>query len=116
MKAIVVLGLLLKDNGRARKNLLRRLKKAHEVYLKGNYLILSGGMANPKAGITEAEIMEAYCLKKGIEKAAIIKEDKSLDTISNAVNTKKILKKKKIKKILIITSKTHARRAEFIFF
>ena len=76
-------------------------------------IILSGkGKQKP----TEAQWFYNYLIKKGISKNRLIKEEDSMDTIGNAVYSKKIIIKKKLNKnILLITSRWHVPRSVLLF-
>jgi uncharacterized SAM-binding protein YcdF (DUF218 family) len=51
----------------------------------------------------------------GIPAAAIVQEGKSRDTYQNAVYTAQILKERGIRRILLVTSAFHMRRAQALF-
>ena len=87
MKTIViVLGNRLNDDGSISRIQEERLEMALELekLYEPDYFILSGGLANPKAGITEAKAMYDYLITKGMNKEKLILEDKSLSTVENA--------------------------------
>ena len=115
-RAVVVLGHRLEDNGRPTEELRSRLALGIELFEKigADRIIFSGGMANSRAGITEAKIMGDHAILKGIPQHKIILEEKSLDTIDNAIFTKEVVKGK-FKELYIITSCYHVSRASFIF-
>ncbi|MFK4480948.1 YdcF family protein [Bacillus sp. RC206] len=76
-------------------------------------IIVSGGI--PAQGITEADAMSKWLILKGINKDRIILENKSMDTIENALFTILILEKEGFKNITLVTSASHMRRALTIF-
>ena len=112
--AIIVLG-----GGMNEKDWKSRVNLAVELFTqkKASRLIMSGKQHlwhRKKA--TEAEVMKQYAIAKGIPKNTIWKEDESLDTIGNAFFTRKhILEPNNWKKIIVVTSSYHLRRAKFIF-
>jgi len=116
MKAVVVLGHRLMDNGHPTIELSKRLDLGIELFNKfdADAIVFSGGMANPSAGITEAEVMSQYAISKGTPSSKIILEEKSLDTISNAIFTKELIKNK-CDELYVVTSCYHTRRTSFIF-
>jgi len=116
MKAVVVLGHRLMDDGHPTIELGKRLDLGIELFNKFNVdaIIFSGGMANPLARVTEAEVMRRYAICKGIPSSRIILEEKSLDTIGNAIFTKELVKGK-FDELYVATSCYHVRRASFIF-
>ncbi len=75
-----------------------------------NYVIISG--ANPNS--SRQDILLRYSFYKKYFNKVII-EHFSKNTIENALEVKKIVKRKKIKNFLIVTSCTHIMRAKFIF-
>lgn len=105
----IVLGNRLNDDGTISKIQKERLEMVEEVeeLFNPKYYILSGGLANKKAGITEAKAMYNYLEEKGIDKTKLILEDKSLTTIQNAANSVPIAKSLGADIILVITSKYH---------
>jgi len=61
-------------------------------------ILLSGrcsGLERNKPKITEAQAMKRYLVAKGINPTRIYLEMKSLDTVSNAIFSEKIVKKHK---------------------
>ena len=64
---------------------------------------------------TEAQLAKHYLLNLGIEEKYLIKEEKSKDLLSSAYYLNKLLNKRKIDNILIITSSLQAQRIEFVF-
>ncbi|MDD3865751.1 MAG: YdcF family protein [Candidatus Izemoplasmatales bacterium] len=86
MKVAVVLGHRLHDDKTMSVVMERRLALVMKLYkqLPLDKIIVSGGVANKKAGISEAEMMENYLIQQGIEKTIIVKEDQSLTTAQNA--------------------------------
>lgn len=116
MQAIIVLGHRLRDDCHPTSELLKRLDLGVEIFKKFNAdkLILSGGMANPKAGITEAEVMREHAISNGIPPQKLILEKESLDTTGNAFFTKELIKGK-LDKLCLVTSCYHMPRASFIF-
>ncbi|MBD2138826.1 YdcF family protein [Anabaena sp. FACHB-1237] len=95
-----------------------RVIYAAQLYLqkKAPVIILSGGRINWRgSGTSESADMADILISLGIPKSAIIQEPNSLNTYQNAVNVKKILTEKGLKKILLITSAMHTPRSLKIF-
>ena len=118
MNIVIILGDKLKNNGEISSILKQRLDKFLEIKnLKKTKIIVSGGKAQQKALHTEAYMMKKYLIDVGnIAKTDIICENKSKDTIDNAIETLKIVEKiNNIKSITIITSKFHIKRTKYIF-
>lgn len=82
-------------------------------------IILSGGYSvwfSKKPKYTEAQVMKNYLIKNSFSKKLLFIEDNSRDTIGNAYFSKQIVKKfPKCRNILIVTTKGHAGRSEWIF-
>jgi tetratricopeptide (TPR) repeat protein len=113
--AIVILGYALADDGSMRQPLIERLKAGLAVAKQypNSKIIVTGGV--PKQGITEAEAMSNWLISQGIDKDRIILEDKSTDTVENALFTTAILEKEGIKDVTLVTSASHMRRALTVF-
>ena len=98
IEAIVVL-----TGGKGRINLGKHFLKAH----KNIYFIVTGANSNFS--------LEFLKEKLNLHGKNVIIENRSKNTIENAYEVKRIVKKYKLKKILLITSKSHMIRALIIF-
>ena len=79
-------------------------------------IVFSGGRIEWKdGGPPEAEDMTKIAVAMGVPERNILRENDSLNTYQNAVNTAKILQQRQIKKILLVTSAMHMPRAMAIF-
>lgn len=105
----IVLGNRLKDDGSISEIQEERLKMVLEIEetFKPKCYILSGGLANEKAGRTEAAAMYEYLIEKGFEKERLIKEEQSLSTVGNALYSIPIAKELNAKTVLVCTSAYH---------
>jgi uncharacterized SAM-binding protein YcdF (DUF218 family) len=116
--AIVVLSHQIYDDGTLTDETKERTDKGIEL-LKAKVadkIIFSGGFDDINAPYTHAEAMRLYALSKGVNPRKILLEDKSLDTVAQALFTKiKILKTKKLYRIIVITHKYHIKRTQKIF-
>ncbi|HLC47302.1 MAG TPA: YdcF family protein [Candidatus Nanoarchaeia archaeon] len=96
-----------------------RVEKAYHLLKEGyiQFLILSGRCSYGNPELSEAKIYFDYLIEKGIPKERLILEEDSRDTVGNAVFSKKIFLKNKLpqKKIVLITSDYHMKRALMIF-
>ena len=122
-EAIVVLGGATKSAYEPRTNVdlsetgdrvlytaqLYREQKAPLILASGGRIDWSGGGTPESADI--AKLLEFM----GVESKDIIQEPDSLNTYQNAVNTKKILSKRNINRILLVTSAMHMPRSLAIF-
>jgi uncharacterized SAM-binding protein YcdF (DUF218 family) len=112
--AIVVLGCRLDAEGRARERLRQRVARAVELWRAGGapLLVLSGGGDRP---VAEAEIMRELALAAGVPAEAVLCEPASNNTVENAVNSARLLGERDITRILLVSDRTHLRRAALLF-
>lgn len=113
---IVVLGYALHSDGTMDDKLIQRLKFA--VATLHQYpaakVIVSGGVA--QNGVTEAYLMRRWLTAQGVNNAQIILEDKSIDTVSNALNSLAIVQNlHQIYHLIVVSSGSHIRRAVAVF-
>ncbi|MED4909376.1 ElyC/SanA/YdcF family protein [Brevibacillus centrosporus] len=113
--AIVILGYALADDGTMREPMIERLKVGLAIAQKypGSKIVVTGGV--PKQGITESDAMTDWLVKQGIDQNRIIPENKSTDTVENALFTTAILEKENITDVTIVSSASHMRRALSVF-
>lgn len=108
---ILVLGYALHNDGSMDDKLVKRLEVAQSVaaHYPNAKIIVSGGVA--QAGVTESFLMRQWLIDKGIKPEGIIVEDKSIDTVSNALNSMALIKNLAAKQVILVTSASHIRRA-----
>ncbi len=83
---------------------------------KAPLIILSGGRIDWRgSGSPESADMATILTSIGIPSQAIIQEPLSLNTYENAVNVRKIIEARGIKKVLLVTSAMHMPRSLKIF-
>ena len=106
---VIVLGNRLNDDGTISKIQEERLLMALEIekIFNPSYYILSGGLANEKAGLTEAEAMYNYLITAGLNKNKLILEKESLTTVQNATYSIPIAKKLEAEIVIVCTSGYH---------
>ena len=106
---MVILGNWMNDNGTISAIMKQRLELALVAYKDFGpaYIVVSGGMANAKAGISEAQAMYNYLVEKGIDKNIIIKEDQSMSTYQNAIYTMTKLENINFKNLIIVSTIEH---------
>lgn len=95
-----------------------RIIYAAQLYFqkKAPIIILSGGRIDWRgSGSPESADMATILTSIGVPSEVIIQEPDSLNTYQNAVNVRKILAERQIKKVLLITSAMHIPRALKIF-
>lgn len=117
---VVILGAQVR--GETPSNTLYRRLQAGLAYIKKHpdtKIILSGGKG-PGEKISEAEAMKNYLVNNGVDEGRIIEEDKSLNTLQNLENTKKIIDDinrtngTDNNNIVLVTSNFHMFRAKFL--
>ena len=93
-----------------------RTQAAIDLYQAGwsERLIFSGAAAD-KNGPSNAEAMRRYALSRGVPAGAIITEEYSETTRENATRTDSVFKDNNVKKIILVTSAYHQRRANIEF-
>lgn len=113
MLVAVVLGNRLNDDGSITEIMKNRLDMAAEAYRKFNpdKIIVSGGLANPKANASEADKMYEYLVENGVPADKIVKEDKSLTTKQNALYSVPIAVNLGATELLLCTSAEHMLRS-----
>lgn len=120
----IVLGGMAEYNNDLKEISIRRggdrIWQAISLYKAGkvDYLLISGDNGYVSSnGLHEAEQMKSVLVKWGIPAEDILTEGRSRNTFENAVETKKILKKKLpiARNFLLVTSGRHMRRAKAIF-
>jgi uncharacterized SAM-binding protein YcdF (DUF218 family) len=84
---------------------------------KAPLIILSGGRIDwgDNQGLAESEDMAQVLTSIGVPPEVLIQESESLNTYQNAVNVKKILDNRRIRRILLVTSAMHMPRSFLIF-
>ena len=109
MTVAIVLGNWLNNDGSISKLLTKRLEMTKELYFgkEIDKIIVSGGLANKKAGISEAEAMQKYLLASGIPDSDIILENNSKTTTENAMFSVPIAKSLGAKRIIIVSTIEH---------
>ena len=112
---IVILGYALAKDGTAQKPLLDRMDVALKVaQANPNAKIIAAG-GQPQNGVTEGDVMTRWFVEKGIDRDRIIIEDKSKDTVGNALNTANLLRRHKAERVILVSSASHMRRARAVF-
>jgi uncharacterized SAM-binding protein YcdF (DUF218 family)/glycosyltransferase involved in cell wall biosynthesis len=108
--AIVVFAGGVGESGRAGGGVQERIAKAVELYHEGvapNLVISSGYVFT----LREAEVMKAIAAANGVPSSAIVLEESAADTYQNVVFTHRILTDRKWRRIALVSSPYHMRRA-----
>ncbi|MFX3619487.1 MAG: YdcF family protein [Sporolactobacillus sp.] len=92
-----------------------RLLTAYRLYRVTHLpVLLSGGKVYPDSGV-EAKIGKRQLIALGVPKSKIWIEDKSITTRTNALNTRKVLRKHHLNRPILVTSAFHMPRAVLNF-
>lgn len=112
MLVAIVLGNRLNDDGSCSEIMKSRLNLALEVHrvLKPQKMILSGGIANPLAMKSEAQVMFDWLVENGVPADELVLEDKSLTTKQNAKFSVPIALRLGADEILVCTTPEHMNR------
>ena len=112
MKVAVVLGHKLNNDKSITPITEQRLLLTLQLIQEHNpdKIILSGGVANMFAGVSEARVMREWLVEHGVDKELLIEEDKSLTTKQNAKFSVPILVELGAKTVLLCTSEEHMYR------
>lgn len=112
--AIVILGGGVYSLGYLTEDTSNRLLTGYIVYKKTKLpVIVSGGASEGK--VSDSRAMAEMLKELGVDPSKIIEDSKSRDTSQNAFHVAEICKQKGFKKIILITSAYHMKRA-FIHF
>ena len=112
--AIVVLGCRLPADGRPGGAMQRRVAAGVALLAAGAAprLLLSGGGSGP---LSEAEVMRALALALGAPASALLLEDRSRNTIENALCSAALLRQSGLARVIVVTDRYHALRARLLF-
>ena len=108
--AIVVFAGGVGESGRAGGGVQERISKAVQLYREGvaPRLIISSGFV---FALREAELMRAIAVDNGVPAQAILLEDRAANTYENVVFTDRILDQHNWRRIALVSSPYHMRRA-----
>ncbi len=110
MKFIIVLGYWLNNDGTAHEELRQRMYLTLDAVkrLNPDKIILSGGIANKKAGVSEASVMFKILTEElKLSKDLFILEEKSTTTKENALYSAEILKQYEVEEVTILSTIDH---------
>jgi uncharacterized SAM-binding protein YcdF (DUF218 family)/glycosyltransferase involved in cell wall biosynthesis len=108
--AVVVFAGGVGESGRAGGGVQERISKAVSLYQQGvaPRLIISSGYV---FALREAESMKAIAIAQGVPADAIVLEERATDTYENVTFTKQILDAHHLRRIALVSSPYHMRRA-----
>ena len=112
MKVAVVLGNRLNDDKSITSIMEQRLMLTLKLIEEHcpDKIIVSGGVANPVAGVSEAYVMNEWLVNHGVDKSMIIQEDNSLTTKENAQYSVPIIVELGAETVILCTSEEHMKR------
>lgn len=111
---IVVVGGGVYDSGFLKEDSINRLLAGYLIYKKTRLpIILSGGVSGDK--LSDSKVMAKILSALGVEADKIIEESKSRTTFENALYTSQICKSRGFKRIILVTSAYHMKRASILF-
>lgn len=93
-----------------------RTDEAIRLYQQGwAPLIIFSGAAQDTSGPSNAQAMRTRAMSQGVADSAIVIEEFSRNTAENAANTAKFITNHDLKRIILVTSGYHQRRASLEF-
>ncbi len=94
---------------------MARFQEGVNLYQQGfgHYLVFSGAAYDN--GTSNADVMRALALQRGVPERAILEESQGEDTWGNAVFTRKVLEQHGLHSAILVTSPYHAQRARLTF-
>jgi uncharacterized SAM-binding protein YcdF (DUF218 family) len=112
--AIVVFGGGVGESTRAGGGALERVKQAVDLYKGGfsPHIIVSSGYVY---SLREAEVMRAMAADLGVPAGAVILEQQAVNTHDNVQNTLQILRAHGWRRVLLVSSPYHMRRALLVW-
>lgn len=112
MLALVVLGNRMNDDGSMTELAEKRVQAAVRLdnALNAEYIILSGGIANVKAGKSEAKAMAERMVELGVSPEKLVREDKSTTTSENAQFSVPLAASLGVTELVVVTSNEHMSR------
>ena len=108
--AVVVFAGGVGESGRAGGGFQERIKEAIDLYHAGyaKHLIFSSGFVS---AFKEAEVMRAVAVDNGVPPEALLLEEQASNTYENVLRTNEILARHGWRRILLVSSPYHMRRA-----
>ena len=110
MKVLVVLGNRMNDDGTFSDAMMDRLSKTLTVADDYDKIIVTGGVANPTAGVAEGDMMGKWLAENGVPMSKIIVENRSHTTKENAKFTAPIIKGLEAEEVTLLSSAYHIDR------
>ena len=94
---------------------MARFQEGLNLYQRGlgKYLVFSGAAYDN--GTSNADVMRALAMRRGVPESAILEEGQGEDTWGNAIYTRHVLDEHSLRSAILVTSPYHARRAKLTF-
>jgi uncharacterized SAM-binding protein YcdF (DUF218 family) len=94
---------------------MARFQEGIALYEKGfgHYLVFSGAAFDN--GTSNADVMRALAVERGVPDSAVLEEPQGEDTWGNAIYTRQVLQEHALRSAILVTSPYHARRAKLTF-
>ena len=113
MKVLVVLGNRMNDDRTFSDAMMDRLNKTLAVAEDFDKIIVTGGIANPLAGVAEGDMMSQWLIENGVPMSKILVENRSHTTKENAKFTAPILKGIGAEDVTLLSSAYHIDRKAY---
>ncbi|MBR2333837.1 MAG: YdcF family protein [Clostridia bacterium] len=110
MKILVVLGNRMNDDGSFSDAMMDRLNKTLVVADDFDKIVVTGGVANPMAGVAEADMMSEWLVENGIPMGKLVVENRSHTTKENAKYSAPIIKGLGAEEVTLLSSAKHIDR------
>lgn len=113
--AIVVLGAEIFASGTPSPAVRRRMEHGICVFRQSGarWLVLAGGVG--RSGLCEASVMAALAVESGIPRHQIIEEDRSHNTLEQAVAVRALAQRHAWASVCVVSDRFHVPRAVFLF-
>jgi uncharacterized SAM-binding protein YcdF (DUF218 family) len=94
---------------------MARFREGLNLYERGfgRFVVFSGAAYDN--GTSNADVMRALAVERGVPDSAILEEPLGEDTWGNAVHTRQVLESHSLHSAVLVTSPYHARRAKLTF-
>lgn len=111
--AILLLGLALDEHDEPAQELIARADAAVKAcaWHEDAPIVVCGG-CTPGRHLTEAEVMARLLAQRGVDEARILQENQSQNTAENMRYAARVLGGAKGRRVLVVTSDYHVRRAK----
>lgn len=112
LDAIVLLGVALGEGDEPTQELRARVRAAAQAYhMRGPVALIACGGVTGAHRTAEADVMARLLEGEGVPARDIVREDRSRTTMENFLNAAQLLGGAKGRRVLVVTSDYHMRRA-----